>query len=58
MKCTGIDNKCKFRKTERQFQEEHDRAILINRAKHNCNKCKYMRTSCRLSSEERDEENA
>ncbi|MDE5770175.1 MAG: hypothetical protein K2I06_00905 [Ruminococcus sp.] len=58
VKCRGTDELCKFRKTEKQFQEEHDRAILINRAKHNCNKCKYMRTSCRLSSELGGEEDA
>ncbi|MDE6847798.1 MAG: hypothetical protein K2J44_00405 [Ruminococcus sp.] len=58
VKCRGTDELCKFRKTENQFKAERDRAILINRAKHNCNKCKYMRTPCRLSSEEGREENA
>ncbi|MDE5771277.1 MAG: hypothetical protein K2I06_06565 [Ruminococcus sp.] len=57
VKCRGTDELCKFRKTEKQFQEEHDRTILINRAKHNCKKCKYMRIPCRLSSEEGSEEN-
>lgn len=58
VQCRGTDELCKFYKTEKQFQQERDRAILINRKKCNCNKCKYMGTSCRLSSEERGEENA
>lgn len=55
VKCRGTDELCKFRKTEKQFQEERDRAILINRTKYNCNKCKYMRTLCRMSDEEEGE---
>lgn len=55
VKCQGTDKLCKFCKTEKQFQEERDRAILINRAKRNCNNCKYMGTLCRLSDEEEGE---
>ena len=57
VKCRGTDELCKFRKTEKQFQEERNRAILINRAKCNCNQCKYMGIPCRLDSDERGEEN-
>lgn len=55
VKCRGTDELCKFRKTEKQFQQERDRSILINRVKGNCNKCKYMGTPCGLSSEEESE---
>lgn len=58
VKCQGTDELCKFRKTEKQFQEERDRAIMINCAKRNCINCKYMSTPCKLSSEEGSEENA
>lgn len=57
VKCRGTDELCKFRKTKKQFQEERNRAILVNRKKYNCNKCKYMGTPCRLGSKEGSEEN-
>lgn len=55
IKCRGTDKLCKFRKTDEQFQKEHDNAIIINRAKHNCEKCQYMRTPCILSDEGRSD---
>ena len=57
-KCDGTANDCKFYKTEKQFQEERNRAILINRAKCNCNRCKYMGIPCRIDSDEEGEEDA
>lgn len=57
VRCRGTDELCRFHKTEKQFQKEHDRAILTNREKGNCIKCRYMGTPCRLSSEERSDEN-
>ncbi|MDE6780957.1 MAG: hypothetical protein K2J40_05815 [Ruminococcus sp.] len=57
VKCLGTDELCKFHKTEEQFQKERNRAILVNRKKYNCNRCRYMGIPCRLSSEEGSEEN-
>ncbi|MDE5582489.1 MAG: hypothetical protein K2J08_02115 [Ruminococcus sp.] len=48
VRCCGSDELCKFRKTDKQFREERNKAILINRKKHNCNSCRYMKTPCRL----------
>lgn len=31
VKCDGTDKLCKFGKTEKQFQQERDRAIIVNR---------------------------
>lgn len=49
--CNGENEKCSFFKTEEQFDNERDRAILLNRRKGNCLKCKYASYACALSSE-------
>lgn len=49
VKCQGGDKSCAFFKTERQFAEDRDRAITINRKKNNCKYCKYQRYRCELS---------
>lgn len=49
--CDGKNEKCSFFKTEEQFDDERDRAILLNRRKENCSKCKYTSCACALSSE-------
>ena len=48
-KCRGDMTDCKFYKTERQFAEEADRAVRINRQKGNCEKCRYNKIPCGLS---------
>ncbi len=47
-KCMGEAKNCKFYKTERQFSEAAERAILINREKGNCKKCKYNKIPCEI----------
>lgn len=46
--CTGTKSKkvCSFRKTEKEFRQEQNRAIIPNRKKGNCAKCKYKKFSC------------
>lgn len=52
-KCDGGNKFCSFRKTEKQFQAERDKAILLNRERGNCPKCRYMISGfCKLSTEE------
>ena len=55
IKCCGTDELCKFRKTDKQFQEDRNRAILTNRKKHNCNHCRYMNAPCQLNCEKGSE---
>lgn len=52
VKCLGNNENCSFRKTEKQFIEDRDRAIALNRLKGNCEKCKYMGAFCKTSAEE------
>ena len=40
--------KCKFYKTDRQFYEERNRAVEINRRKGKCAICKYKPYQCEL----------
>ncbi len=58
-KCRGDMTDCKFYKTEKQFAEAADRAVLINREKGNCEKCRYNKIPCEVSvnclKERRDE---
>lgn len=54
IKCQGIDEKCKFYKTDKQYIKDRDKAILKNRTKGNCDNCKYMNTPCQLSSKMED----
>lgn len=49
--CNGTNKFCSFFKSEGQYQQELDRAILVNRKKGNCDKCKYGCIPCKLSSE-------
>lgn len=51
--CTGRRSKsvCKFKKTEAEYIMQADRAIMINRKKGNCYKCKYKERPCKLSTE-------
>lgn len=49
--CDGKNQNCSFFKTEEQFDDERDRAILINRKKRNCQQCKYVSHACTLSNE-------
>ncbi len=51
VKCNGVNKKCSFFKTARQYQEDLDKAILINRRKHRCESCKYNKDPCILSTE-------
>lgn len=45
--CDGV-HKCKFYKTDEDFEREAMRSIELNRAKGNCTNCKYysIRPSC------------
>lgn len=48
--CNGLNDKCKFHKTRKEFVEASDNAIEICRAKNMCVDCKYMKTDAgRLS---------
>ncbi|MDE6520385.1 MAG: hypothetical protein K2K91_08030 [Ruminococcus sp.] len=47
--CDGFNEKCPFCKTEKQFRESADRAILINRRKCRCESCTYTTKPCQLS---------
>lgn len=49
--CTGVDDNCKFYKTTKQYAEELDAAIELNRKKGNCAKCKYSSIPCKTSEE-------
>ncbi len=58
MDCDGTDENCSFYKTEFQFHKDADRAILINREKGNCKKCRYNINPCELSLFSRDNKHA
>ena len=51
VKCRGTDALCKFRKTENQFREDRNKAIITNRKKSNCSHCRYMTAPCQINSE-------
>ena len=46
--CNGTKSKqeCKFMKTTKEFYEESNRAIELNRKKGNCINCKYRKAKC------------
>lgn len=46
--CAGINYDCKFYKTEEQYIAERNRAVEINRAKGNCDNCKYRSVKCAI----------
>lgn len=50
-KCDGMNTECPFYKTDEQYNNSSDRAVLINRVKENCEKCRYRLTPCRLTFE-------
>lgn len=47
--CNGLNTKCSFFKTNYQYRKELDNAIISNREKGNCKKCRYMTAPCRCS---------
>lgn len=49
MKCDGTKTNCSFYKTNKQFQRDCDKSIIINRRKHNCENCRYSAIPCELS---------
>ena len=48
--CTGTRSPeiCKFRKTTKQFFEDRNAAVMKNREKGNCAKCKYKTEPCEI----------
>ena len=49
--CTGYKSICSFRKTEQEHIDAVNEAISINRAKGNCDKCRYRDVRCQLREE-------
>lgn len=47
--CDGLNTACSFYKTKKQFTEDRNRAIMLNRRKGNCTDCKYVSAPCELS---------
>lgn len=47
-KCSGYDEECKFYKTEQQYIDAANHAIELNRAKGNCDNCRYVKVPCEL----------
>ena len=45
--CMGNNQKCGFFVTEEDFVKNRNRAIDINKAKGNCDKCKYSLEECK-----------
>lgn len=50
-KCNGLNQKCGFYKTEAEYVNESDIAILKCRHKELCPRCNYRDKKCLLSSE-------
>lgn len=50
-KCDGLSQSCGFYKTDADFINESDFAILRCRQKELCPRCKYRNKQCLLSSE-------
>lgn len=50
IECTGTRSKrlCHFYVTEKEYYENRNKAVLQNRAKGNCFKCKYKSIKCDL----------
>lgn len=46
--CTGTRSEkvCSFRRTEREYFEQRNRAVELNRKRGNCAKCKYKPFPC------------
>lgn len=53
--CNGDHIHCSFYKTEKQYTEERNRAILLNRKKGYCKSCKYVAIKCELVKVKNDE---
>ena len=50
VECTGTRSAelCKFRKTTKQFFEDRNRAVMRNRVRGNCARCKYKPEPCEI----------
>lgn len=50
VECTGTRSKrlCKFHKTTQEYIKDNNKAIKLNRAKGNCNNCKYRTPKCEI----------
>ena len=46
MQCNGQE-RCTFFKTEKQFNDDNDRAVELCRMRGLCRSCKYRETPCR-----------
>lgn len=48
VECTGTRSRqiCSFQKTEKEYFEQRNRAVEINRKRGNCAKCKYKPYPC------------
>lgn len=48
---------CCFYKTEQQYIEDRNRAIILNRKHGNCEKCKYVAVKCQLIPDKSNDNN-
>lgn len=50
IECTGTRSPelCKFRKTAKEFFESRNRAVMRNRLRGNCARCKYKDVPCEI----------
>ena len=48
VECRGTDIRCKFRKTEEEYISSYNESVMMNRAKGNCDKCRYKKKRCQL----------
>ena len=48
--CTGTRSRqlCSFHKTEKEYFEDRNRAVMINRTTGRCGRCKYKSKPCEL----------
>lgn len=48
VECTGTRSKqlCSFHKTEQEYFEARNRAVMLNRQRGNCGKCKFKPYPC------------
>lgn len=50
-RCDGERPGCTFYKTRKQYLQDLDDAIMLNRKRGNCSKCKYRENRCMLAKE-------
>ena len=55
--CDHNYKRCCFYKTEKQYIEDRNRAIILNRKHGNCEKCKYVAVKCQLIPDKSDNNN-